>query len=799
MNNSRYPFEIIGLRVLEECEEHLRKVLKPNTTYFFCNDYEDDGNGSVRRKSNCQRLSPTFFSLHENNQGPLMSISCLVGHNGDGKSSLIELMIRTINNFAYLSGFRSDHQNMKFVPGVYSNLFFLANNEICSITCLGEEMKVKIGGKIEEFTYTNVYKPGKERAKKKVILDFAKNLFYTLVCNYSLYAYNSCEFKSENKSNDESDSWVSALFVPNDAYQTPIVLVPRRKQGVVDINNEYSFSAQRLGELFLDCKHGKFKISNTEQVEGFAYKLESQSKLWTKTIKEYLLKKSSGARDIIHFDVDFSKNKHGIDFANKDVLEFNQEFWNSFDLSFFDTNLLNLAQNLTEKETDKRFLLNNTDFGQYLKKIKTLVQKRQGKSSVSANNIQKMIAKGGGALTFLQFQRIYLVYEIMVRWMRLLKIDDSLIFPLTFSTDNPINHALWYLTYKTIKVIESYPDYFSGGIADYEIPQHFFHNEVRKKNINNWFDLLQKDIKNKQSHITIKIRRTLFFLEHCESFPLLNHVEDIPDNLKRVCSTNDYDFYIDCEKYYKNIKKVRDLANAIPPPIFVMDYLISRNDESMYPLSRMSSGERQLLNSSSSIVYHLKNIAHSYSSGTKLAYENVNVVLEEVELYFHPEYQRRFVKYLLEQIENAHLPAKMSINLIFVTHSPFILSDIPRQNVLFLKDGSPDRSMQEDTFGANIHTLLQNGFFLNSVPIGAFAKEKISQMFALLNQSNDISEDNLNRLEKEILLVSEPLLRSQLMRLFTMRKKFKYGDFQETIATLEKRIQILEERLYDKN
>lgn len=799
MSDSRFPFKIIGLHVMRECNERFRKVLKPDTTYFFCNDYEDDDNGGIRRKANCQELFSTFFSIHENNNNPLVNVSCIVGHNGDGKSSLIELIIRVINNFAYLSGFRSDHPDLKFIPGVYSKLYFLANNNICCINCYGNSVEFKAGEKKLDYKYSKKHRTEGESSQKKRILNYADNIFHTFVNNYSLYAYNSCEYKSESLSIDESDSWICALFNTNYAYQTPIIIAPQRKQGTININVEYFLSAQRLSELFLDCKQGKFKISDTEQVEGFVYRVEKQSKLWTKTIKEYLLKKSLGAREIIHFNVDISENKFSLDFTKKDVLESNIKFWKSFDPGFFDSNLLDLARKLINKEDQENVLSTNTDFRLYLKKIIAHVQKKHEQSSVLANNIQNMIAKGGGELTFLQFQRIYLVYEIMVRWMEELGIDNSLIFPLTFKAGNPINHALWYLTYKTIKVIESYPDYFAGGIADYEIPQHFFHNDVHENNINNWFDILDDDIKINQSHLTLKIRQTLFFIENHDSLPLLKQTRDNFNNVKIDISSYGYDYYLDCEQYYDSIKQVRDVSNAIPPPIFEKDYLISYKRQSLYLLSKMSSGERQLLNSASSIIYYLKNIAHSYSTPIKLAYRNVNVVLEEVELYFHPEYQRKFVKYLLEQIENAHLPAKMSINIMFVTHSPFILSDIPRQNVLFLKDGSPDRSMQEDTFGANIHTLLQNGFFLNSVPIGAFAKEKISQMFALLNQSNDISEDSLNRLEKEILLVSEPLLRNQLMHLFTTRKKFKCDDLKKTIADLEKRIRILEKRLYDKN
>ena len=106
--------------------------------------------------------------------------------------------------------------------------------------------------------------------------------------------------------------------------------------------------------------------------------------------------------------------------------------------------------------------------------------------------------------------------------------------------------------------------------------------------------------------------------------------------------------------------------------------------------------------------------------------------------------------------------------------------------------------MQEDTFGANIHTLLQNGFFLDSVPIGAFAKEKISNLFKLLNKSEMLSEREMAILEREIPLVSEPLLRGQLMRIYSQRKNFN-NDYINRISELESKIKYLEILLNDNN
>jgi hypothetical protein len=124
------------------------------------------------------------------------------------------------------------------------------------------------------------------------------------------------------------------------------------------------------------------------------------------------------------------------------------------------------------------------------------------------------------------------------------------------------------------------------------------------------------------------------------------------------------------------------------------------------------------------------------------------------------------------------------INIIAATHSPFILSDIPKCNVMFLKEGKQCYEMQEDTFGANIHSLLQNAFFLNG-SIGDFAKGKINDMFERLYKNN--IDDNLY---KEILLVSEPFIRSQLLKLYNELVPNK--EMEDKLQKLEERIKQLE-------
>jgi len=52
---------------------------------------------------------------------------------------------------------------------------------------------------------------------------------------------------------------------------------------------------------------------------------------------------------------------------------------------------------------------------------------------------------------------------------------------------------------------------------------------------------------------------------------------------------------------------------------------------------------------------------------------------------FHPEWQRKYLNMLIEFFNKVWGEEK-KINLILASHSPFIASDLPTENVIFLGD-----------------------------------------------------------------------------------------------------------------
>ena len=126
----------------------------------------------------------------------------------------------------------------------------------------------------------------------------------------------------------------------------------------------------------------------------------------------------------------------------------------------------------------------------------------------------------------------------------------------------------------------------------------------------------------------------------------------------------------------------------------------------------------------------------------------MNIVFDEVELYFHPDLQRRFVKNIIDAIKNVNIENIDGINIMLVTHSPFVLSDLPRTNVLALNNNQSDI---EETFCANIHEMLGSSFFM-TYSMGDVARENVEQIFESYNKfkrgEKNLEEDLIKNWER---------------------------------------------------
>ncbi|TPG38385.1 AAA family ATPase [Flavobacterium pectinovorum] len=305
-----------------------------------------------------------------------------------------------------------------------------------------------------------------------------------------------------------------------------------------------------------------------------------------------------------------------------------------------------------------------------------------------------------------------------------------------------------YIIYKVVSICLKYEDYFK-----FLLPRH-------KKFDTALFGELINKLKEDDSHITFKLKQVLNYLKN-------DYVQY--QNKKLTLPISDISDAIALRR-----QPDQSILNFIPPPIFDIKIILKSSNSDDVKFDSLSSGEKQLIYMVSSLLYHLYNI--DSVMGEKIKYENINIVLEEIELYFHPELQRCFIKYFLDSISRIGLKNIKSINICFVTHSPFILSDIPSSNIMFLKviNGEAFQIFdKKHTFGANIHELLGDSFFMENGYIGSFAQDKINDTINWINKNAKKKESKSVFLKNKIYhqsiikLIDEPILKIKLSEMLS--------------------------------
>ncbi|CAA6801634.1 MAG: Unknown protein [uncultured Sulfurovum sp.] len=153
-----------------------------------------------------------------------------------------------------------------------------------------------------------------------------------------------------------------------------------------------------------------------------------------------------------------------------------------------------------------------------------------------------------------------------------------------------------------------------------------------------------------------------------------------------------------------------DFFTKMPSQLFDIQIL----DKGGKSYNDLSNGEKSALR----IRSYIESILHNNEK------QHFFILLDEPANDMHPEWQKKLLSYLVETFKNR----TQTIHFIFTSHSPFIISDLPKENVIFLKDGKIDKGLHQQTFGANIHTLLSDSFFMEDGLMGEFAKGKITEI-----------------------------------------------------------------------
>lgn len=339
--------------------------------------------------------------------------------------------------------------------------------------------------------------------------------------------------------------------------------------------------------------------------------------------------------------------------------------------------------------------------------------------------------------------------------------------------DEIYKRAAVYLAFKTLIIATRYPSY--NKYQKYARPSYLFSevDATTSKTLRNLVEAINAD----NSHITLKVRQMKPFLEALRNKTSKNEVLLVGS----IC----VDSYIKRVGGKSESKDINDIQEFLPPSFFTCEIELKRiKDEKIeiIPLARLSSGERQYLYTFSTFIYHTLNLL-SIHSDNRVRFCRVNLVMDEVEICFHPEYQRRFISEMIGYIERLDLNKNMAFNILIATHSPFILSDILKGNILYLDDGKNANITDEfkNPFCANICDLLYQSFFLKEGFIGEYSRQKLRSIFLLLNKPKNLSTKEIKekRIEEQINFyikeVGDPFIIMQLKKL-ALRQNMKIDE-----------------------
>lgn len=189
----------------------------------------------------------------------------------------------------------------------------------------------------------------------------------------------------------------------------------------------------------------------------------------------------------------------------------------------------------------------------------------------------------------------------------------------------------------------------------------------------------------------------------------------------------------------------------------------------------LSSGEYNLLSLYSRLYSRVDKI-NGFGDGS-----NLLILMDEPDVTLHPRWQQEYIKSLVDFLPSIYKDC--NIKIVITTHSPIMLSDIPKQNVTFIKDGKVyPKEVQMETFGANIHNLFRDSFFMDNT-IGTFAYEKINAVIAWLKtiekhkNEGSYNEDKTKEedMKKVIDSIGEPLIRNKLTKMYNDIFREKLG------------------------
>ena len=311
-------------------------------------------------------------------------------------------------------------------------------------------------------------------------------------------------------------------------------------------------------------------------------------------------------------------------------------------------------------------------------------------------------------------------------------------------------------------------------------------NLIKEIDSENYFDIMKNIFKEIDKN---KIIEGYTFGEFIDILNIFNGKWNNTNNYRRLI--------LDLESNKEILKKFLSTYFKFNiSGLFKVEWLQNSDEEDK---RRLSSGEEAMLKMYArfySLINYI-DIGDGFLEN-KLDKKDINllIILDEPELYLHPEWQRKLLSRLVEFFEIIF--KDKNIQIILTSNTPFVISDIPKDNIIFIKKNEESKlcevmskdNIEVETFGANIHTLLTNSFFMENT-IGEFANQKIKTVAKDLSEDTaSISEDRKKEIKYIIDTIGEPIIKRKLKDMYN--KKIEHFEINNRIEELSNKVKELE-------
>jgi predicted ATP-dependent endonuclease of OLD family len=351
-------------------------------------------------------------------------------------------------------------------------------------------------------------------------------------------------------------------------------------------------------------------------------------------------------------------------------------------------------------------------------------------------------------------------------------IANNTIHPLLFS-QNDIHKLKQFLQEKLRTSITEYND--SKDISHYMYLKAFCYQLYERYNLS--IEILKElhTATFKIDDFAEKLFKEIFSLDNQKDFrQKIEELNKVLNNKKPI----ENKFIFELENNNKEIELI--LLNA-DRYFFNIDFFKIINQTNVY-FKHLSSGEQKLVLLFGKLNYVVRKIFWEDK-------DNFILLLDEPDAYLHPKWQKDLISYFLNFIQNNKILNQKNIHIVINSHSPFILSDIPKENVIFLEKGKQVNPFEnKQTFGANIHTLLSHGFFMQDGLMGEFAKGKIDEIIKnLKDKKYSPSEKEKKEVLSIINIIGEEFLRTKLLDIY-------YKKFDDDFVKKQRKKDLLEQQ-----